>query len=211
MRLEIGCVIGDPGGKVQGCSFVLSRLSGVCREVQNLVKSFLECDQAPRNEFTAGAGEFVRMADLEHFRQALVGIEADTVAIGNGDEHEIEKLLESSQSQIESLAEESMVYPAEGTADGSNAIGPRRLRSFAQHAARLFPSGPKGYRDLWNLPVQLSLKPRSGKQLRRYHDLCDLPRQLRRYSFGSKQLRADHNLWNLPLLFCFSAGALCAF
>ena len=46
------------------------------------------------NQFTACAGEFVWMANLEYFRQALVGIEAHTIPIGNGDEHEVEKLLE---------------------------------------------------------------------------------------------------------------------
>jgi len=28
---------------------------------------------------------------------------------------------------------------------------------------------------LWNLPVQISVKPRSGRQLRKYHDLWNLP------------------------------------
>jgi len=60
-----------------------------------LVEAFLKGDQAPRDEFIAGASEFVGMANLEYFRQTLVGIEADAVPIGNGDEHKVEKLLQA--------------------------------------------------------------------------------------------------------------------
>ena len=95
MRFEIAGVIGDPWGEVHCGSLILSSLSAVRREVQNLVEAFLKGDQAPRNEFIAGASEFMRMANLEYFRQALVGIEADAVPIGNGDEHEVEKLLQA--------------------------------------------------------------------------------------------------------------------
>jgi hypothetical protein len=59
------------------------------RKVQNLIDPVLECDQIPRNEFIAAAGEFVSMANLKNFSQAFVGIEAHAFAIGNGDENEI--------------------------------------------------------------------------------------------------------------------------
>jgi hypothetical protein len=68
---------------------------GVRRKIQNLVETFLKCDQVPCNEFSAGAREFMRMADLEHLRQALVGIEADAVLVGNGDEHKVKKLFQT--------------------------------------------------------------------------------------------------------------------
>jgi hypothetical protein len=116
-----------------------------------LIDPLLECDQVAGDEFTAGAVEFVGKADIEKFRQPFVGIKADPVPIGNRDQHEVEQLLQASQSLVESLAEESMVDPTEGTADGSNAIRPRRLRSFGHHAARVFVGGLAGYRNLWNL------------------------------------------------------------
>jgi hypothetical protein len=82
-------------------------------KVQNLVDPLLECNEAAVNQFIACAGEFVRVANLEDFRQALIGIEAHTIPVGNGDEHKIEKLLEAGQSLVESLAKKPMIDPAE--------------------------------------------------------------------------------------------------
>jgi len=61
-----------------------------------LVEAFLKGNQVPRNEFIAGASEFMRMANIKYFPQAPVGIKADAVPIGNGDEHKVEKLLHAS-------------------------------------------------------------------------------------------------------------------
>jgi hypothetical protein len=97
-------------------------------KIQNLIDSVLECDQAPVDQLMARAGEFVRMTNIEEFRQALIGIETDTVPIGNRDENEIEQFLQSFESLVESSAQEPMIDPTERTADGSNAIRPGRLR-----------------------------------------------------------------------------------
>ena len=43
----------------------------------------------------ARAGEFVTMANIENFPQALVGIEAHAILIGNGDENEIKKFFQT--------------------------------------------------------------------------------------------------------------------
>jgi hypothetical protein len=64
-------------------------------KIQNLIDPVLECDQTPVNQFLARAGEFVRMANVEDFRQAIVGIETHTLPVGNGDKNEIEQLLQS--------------------------------------------------------------------------------------------------------------------
>lgn len=134
MRFEIGPVIGNPCGKVQSSSFLFTSPaaggSSTGWQVQNLIDPLLECDQVAGDEFTAGAVEFVGKADIEKFPEPLVGIKAHPVPIGNRDQHEVEEFFQAGQSLVESLAEESMVYPAEGTADGSNAIRPRRLWSF---------------------------------------------------------------------------------
>lgn len=78
-----------------------------------MVNPILECDQVPSDEFAAGAVEFVTMADLEHFPQSLVRIEADALRIGNSNEHKIKKLLDTGQSLVEPLAKESVVNPTE--------------------------------------------------------------------------------------------------
>jgi hypothetical protein len=67
-----------------------------------------------------------------------------------------------------------MVDPTEGTADGSNTIRTRRLRSFAHHGVKLRRKVPAVYLGLCDLHMQFSLKPQFGKQLRKYHGLCDL-------------------------------------
>ncbi len=87
--------MGNPSGEIHTGSTVLAGFSVLRREVQNLIKSFLECDQAPRNEFIASACEFMRMANIKYFRQALVGIEADTIPVGDGDEHKVEKFFQT--------------------------------------------------------------------------------------------------------------------
>jgi hypothetical protein len=60
-------------------------------EVQNLVDPLLKSDQISRHEFIACAGEFVPVTNVEQFPQTLVGIEAHAIAIGDGNEHEIQK------------------------------------------------------------------------------------------------------------------------
>jgi hypothetical protein len=64
-------------------------------KVQNLVDPIFECDQISRYEFIAGAGEFVTMTNLENFPEARVGIEAHTIAIGNGNENKIEEFFQT--------------------------------------------------------------------------------------------------------------------
>jgi hypothetical protein len=98
-------------------------------KVQNLINSLLECNQAPVNEFIARAGEFVGVANIENFPKALFGIKAHTVAVGNGDKHEIQQFFQSRESTIESFSQESMVDPTERTANGPNAIRPWQLAS----------------------------------------------------------------------------------
>jgi len=71
------------------CVLLMSVFLRFRRKVQNLIDPVLECDQIPRNELIASAGEFVSMTNLENFSQAFVGIEAHAFAIGNGDENEI--------------------------------------------------------------------------------------------------------------------------
>ena len=51
-----------------------------------------------------------------------------------------------------------MVDPTEGTADGPNAIRPRRAWSFSQHAVRIFGGGLEDYWNLWNLLRDFLLK-----------------------------------------------------
>jgi hypothetical protein len=98
-------------------------------KIQNLIDSLLECNQAPVNEFIARTGEFVGVANIENFPQALLGIKAHTVAVGNGNEHEIQQFFQSRESTIESFSQESMIDPTERTANGPDAIRPRRLAS----------------------------------------------------------------------------------
>jgi hypothetical protein len=132
-------------------------------QVQNLIGSILKCNQVACDKFTAGAGEFVGKADIQQFPQPFVGIKAHPIPIGDSDEHQVEKLFQAGQSMIEPFAEKSMVNPTEGTANGSNAIRPRRLCSFGQHRVKLGRKVCAVYLSLCDLHMQFSLKPRFGK------------------------------------------------
>jgi hypothetical protein len=134
----------------------------------------LEGDQVTRRELTAGTGQLVGMMDLKQFCQTFVGIKTHPVPIGDGYEHEVEKLFQPGQSQVESLPEESMIDPTERTLDRSNAIRARRLWSFAHHGVKLRPNDGAVHLGLCDLHVQFSAKLCLGKQLHEYHGLCDL-------------------------------------
>ena len=81
--------------------------------MQHLIDSVLECDQVSIDKFTARAGQFVGVTNIEYFPQAFVGIKAHPVPIRDSNEHQVEKLFQAGQSLIEPLAEKSMVYPTE--------------------------------------------------------------------------------------------------
>ncbi|PYS59164.1 MAG: hypothetical protein DMG54_30825 [Acidobacteria bacterium] len=53
--------------------------------------------------------------------------------IGDRHQHEVEQLLQASEALIESFAQEAVIDPAEGTADGTSAIGSGRLGSGLRH------------------------------------------------------------------------------
>jgi hypothetical protein len=70
-------------------------------------------NQAAGNQFIAGTREFVRVANLENFPEALIGIKAHAVVVGNSNEQEVEELFQARQALIEPFAQESMINPAE--------------------------------------------------------------------------------------------------
>ena len=152
-----------------------SRILRSAAKVQHLIDPIFKCDQISCHEFITGAGQFVLVMNLEEFPQTFVGIETHAILIGNSDQHQVEKLLHAGQSLIETLPEKPMVNPTEGTADGSDSIRPRRLRSFAHHhAAKLRLKYFAVYRGLCDLHAQFFIKLRFERQLREYHGLCDL-------------------------------------
>jgi hypothetical protein len=77
------------------------------------------------------------MTNIKKFRQTLVGIETDTVPIGNRDQNEIEQLLQSFESLVESFAQEPMIDPTKRAADGSNAIRPGWLRPMVDEQGKI--------------------------------------------------------------------------
>jgi hypothetical protein len=64
----------------------------------------------------------MRKANVQQFHQTCVGVKADAILIRDGHQHEVEQLLQASEALIESLTQEAMIDPAEGTANGTSAI-----------------------------------------------------------------------------------------
>src|SRR6202007_3036670 len=87
----------------------------------------------PGYQFPAGRFQFVRKTDVQQLCQTRVGVKADTVLIGDRDQHEVEQLLQARKALIESFAQETVIDPAEGPANGTSAIWSGRLRSRFWH------------------------------------------------------------------------------
>jgi hypothetical protein len=105
-----------------------------------------------------------------------------------------------------------MINPTERTANGSDSIRPRRLRSFAHHhAAKLRLKDSAVYQGLCDLHAQFPVKYRFERQLREYHGLCDLHGQLKQYPFLSKEIGEDHSLCDLHRLIEHSDAAFGTF
>src|SRR5215472_716717 len=92
------------------------------RQAQHLINSAVIGDQVSRHEFPAGSIQFMRKANVQQFRQTCVGVKADPILIRDGHQHVVKQLFQASEALIESLTQEAMIDPAEGTANGTSAI-----------------------------------------------------------------------------------------